>query len=139
MKKLLVMLGIGLCLQQAHATNWVQVSMDDKSIYYIDNDSIKTNRFTNGGTYVSAWTKYQFHHEQEDNLLGRYTHMLGLDNYDCQKQKQSTSYIAVYNQDKSINIFNTEISTQSSSTWNHVIPDTHGYILLNHVCSLAKK
>lgn len=134
MKKLFVILGIGLCLQQAHATNWVPVSMDDKSIYYIDNDSIKTNRFTNGGTYVSAWGKLQFHHEQKG-----YTHILSLDNFDCQKQKHSISYMAAYNQDKPIHSFNTEISVQSSSTWKHVIPDTHGYTYLNHVCSLAKK
>ncbi|AKG17520.1 surface-adhesin E family protein [Moraxella bovoculi] len=140
MKKLFVVLGIGLCLQQAHATNWVQTVITDEFIIYIDNDSIKTNRFTNGGTYVSVWSKLQYHHEQESSFgRGRYTHMLSLLNFDCQKQKRSMSYIAVYNQDKPIRSFNTEISVQSSSTWNHIIPDTPDYIHLNHVCSLAKK
>lgn len=139
MKKLLVILGIGLCLQQAHATNWVQV-LEDDAIHYIDNDSIKTNRFANSGTYVSAWTKTDYHQEQKMGFDKPVSSDKFLSNFDCREQKFSPSYGVVYDkQGKPIFSSDMKTSTQSSATWKRIVPDSLAYTELNHVCSLAKK
>lgn len=140
MKKLLAILGIGLCLQQAHATNWVQISINDEFIVYIDNDSIKTNRFTNGGTYVSAWQKTDYHQEQKLGFDKPVSSDKFLYNFDCREQKFSISYGVVYDkQGRPIHGSDMKTSTQSSATWKRIVPDSLAYTLLNHVCSLAKK
>lgn len=136
MKKLLVMLGIGLCLQQAHATNWVQVlERDDHTIYLDISDNIKTNRFANGNTYISIWAKKDYHQEQKIGS-NKYSSAKMLQYLDCQDQKISIGPTILYNkQGKPIYQHDSKIPTHSSVNWDTIVPDTLPYVM----CSVLKK
>lgn len=140
MKKSLALALLFLSSLSAHAANWVLTGQDEILSHHIDHDSIQIHHFTDGGTYLSAWTRYDFHQAQDVGDGKSYWQTKSLNYYDCSARSITYDHAIAYGKEgNQVHRSEQDVSTHSSQTWDKVAPNSMGEMLLDHACSQLKR
>lgn len=134
MKKLIAPLILALVLILTptclFAANFVEIYNDDRDSVFLDTSSIQDK-----GTYYQVWTKWVLKGEEKKEASKKYKkeveHYMFLTAY-TKKAKQFCS-LATYIYDKDGQVINSFSSENYPISWENVIPDSVGDIIIDAV------
>lgn len=138
MKKLIL---AGLILasnQMAVGANWVYLGSNSEQSVYLDVDSLRVNKFSNGGNYLSVWSKQDFKMAQKSAMGKAYYQTKALIYFDCKQRKQNVSDVIFYDRFNNLvdNGYN-YVSFDSSYNWQNVAPETIGSAEMSMACAIS--
>lgn len=128
MKKLAVLAIAGLMSVTAIAADWILVTTDDETVYYIDTDSISSS-----GKYKTAFHRSDYYPPQSPTPFITIDQVIGLYRYDCKsnpKKFQVLSAVA-YNNYAVVD----SADYNENAKWYVVYPGTVGDTKAHFVCS----
>ena len=140
MKKMMMSLILALMLTLVpsclFASNFVEIYSDSNYLIYLETSSIQDQ-----GTYYQAWTKRVYRGEAKNEESKRYNkkfdHVMVLSAYAKKTKQDSILAIHVYAEDgKSIE--SNDFSNLPIS-WNNIVPDSIGEIIIEAVYFFAGK
>jgi hypothetical protein len=140
MKKMMMSLLLALMLTFVpsclFAAEYVEIYSDSDYLIYLDTSSIQDQ-----GTYYQAWTKWVFRGEAKKEISELHNkevdHELALKAYS--KKNKQTSLLAQHVYDKNGKvIFSRDYASQPIS-WNSVVPDSIGELVIEAVYFFAGK
>lgn len=123
MKKLFSLSLAMLLSTSAISENWVKAGNNNKSMIYVDMDSIKRN-----GDTINFWEIIIFKPNAVKNIVDK---TISLMEIDCTNVKNRTIYIVGYLNGNVI------ASGEVSSKWNYIVPTSSEYRQYNQLCNGA--